>query len=443
LANAGLLRFARNDELLTRWCAQLAVNPLARNLSARFSAASGKDMMRGLIHIGAACALVLSASAAAAQGSYSPYDETPATALARYIHTLADSPQDFEALIGAGRSALEIGDTQAAAGFFARADDVNPRSPLPQAGMAAVAVANGEPQAALPYFKRAQQLGASPASFACDRGLAYDLMGQQAQAQSDYRLALTGADSDEARRRMALSLAIGGDRNGALQALAPLSAKGDSNVARVRAFVLALSGDTGSAMSMINAAMPSSSAPLAPFMQRLASLTPGQKAAAVNLGIFPDSGTPNSAYAAPLRSIASSGGATADRLADIDQLLRAPTRSAPSVQAAYSAPPRSSYAARPAAGVTTQPKLWLQLASGADIDALSDRFRRLKSHNPDVFKGIKPYVARSGEGARLVIGPFRGASDAEIFSEDLESIGVAPTKWTNSQSDRIAPLAVE
>ena len=101
---------------------------------------------------------------AAAQTSYSPYAETAAAALARYVRTLASDPKDFASLIGAGRAALAIGDAQAAAGFFARADEVNPKSPLPQAGMGAVSVANGEPQAALPYFARAQQLGASVAT---------------------------------------------------------------------------------------------------------------------------------------------------------------------------------------------------------------------------------------------------------------------------------------
>src|SRR3954464_2087143 len=168
--------------------------------------------MRGLLRSGLFAALAACAFAAApasGQGSYSPYDESPAAALARYVRTLASDSKDFQSLIGAGKAALELGDAQAAAGFFARADEANPRSPLPQAGMGAVAVANGEPQAALPYFKRAQQLGAPLASFACDRGLAYDLLGQQAQAQADYRAALAGADADEARRRLVLSLAIG------------------------------------------------------------------------------------------------------------------------------------------------------------------------------------------------------------------------------------------
>jgi len=410
--------------------------------------------MRGLLHIrlgwalaGCACALV--AAPAAAQGSYSPYDESPAAALARYVRTLASDPKEFDSLIGAGKAALELGDTQAAAGFFARADEVNPRSPMPQAGMGAVAVANGEPQAALPYFKRAQQLGLPLASFACDRGLAYDLMGQQTQAQADYRLALAGRDSDEARRRLALSLAISGNRNDAIQILAPLSAKGDSGVPRVRAFVLALTGDTNSAMKAIDAAMPGSWARVAPFLQRLPGLNSGQKAAAVNLGIFPDSGGSAYAYAAPAAANAS---ASTDRLAGIDEFLRPSAPAAtptPAVQQAWEQPRpvQTAYARPPAiprpAAVAFQPKVWLQLASGTSSDDLAGRFERLKKKDPSLFDGIKPYIARSGDGARLVIGPFRGTSDAEVFAEDLESIGVSPMKWTNSQADRIAPLAAE
>ena len=397
---------------------------------------------------GCACALV--AAPSVAQGRYSPYDESPAAALARYVRTLASDPKEFESLIGAGKAALELGDTQAAAGFFARADDVDPKSPMPQAGMGAVAVANGEPQAALPYFKRAQQLGLPLASFACDRGLAYDLMGQQAQAQADYRAALGGLDNEEARRRLALSLAISGDRGGALQTLAPLSAKGDAGTARVRAFVLALTGDPHAAMSAMDAAMPGSWSRVAPFLQRLPELTSGQKAAVVNLGIFPDTGAPAYAYAVPAPAVPANGSAGADRLSDIDASLRmnVPAQPKPStnwqsprsVQVAYAPPVR---AAVHSAVAVFQPKIWLQLGSGSDANELASRFQRLKAKSPDLFEGIKPYVAQSGDGTRLVIGPFRGSSDAELFAEDLESIGVSPMKWTNSQADRIAPLASE
>ena len=406
--------------------------------------------MRGLVRLrltGAlvACACALACAPAAAQGSYSRYDESPTAALARYVRTLASEPKDFETLIGAGRAALALGDTQAAAGFFARADDVDSRSPLPQAGMGAVAVANGEPQAALPYFKRAQQLGAKLTDFACDRGLAYDLMGQQAQAQADYRAAMSGADSDEARKRLALSLAISGDRSSAIQALAPLSAKGDTGVARVRAFVFALTGDSNAALNAVNAVMPGSGANVAPFLQRLPGLTAGQKAAAVNLGIFPDAGAAAYAYEPPSRT--SSPAATADRLSGIDAMLNAgspPVIQAPppspTVQVAYAQPPRPVVQR---VAPASQPKIWLQLASGSSVDDLAGRYQRLKSKNPDLFNGLKPYVSRSADRARLLVGPFRGSSDAETFADDLKSVGIDASRFTNSQTDRIAPLAAE
>jgi Flp pilus assembly protein TadD len=404
--------------------------------------------MRGLMHFRlgravVACACAFAAASLPAQGSYSPYDESPAAALARYVRTLASDPKDFEALIGAGKSALELGDAHAAAGFFARADEVDPRSPEPQAGMGAVSVANGEPQVALPYFKRAQQLGASVSSFACDRGLAYDLMGQQAQAQADYRLALATRDADEARRRLALSFAISGDRTTALQTLAPLSAKGDAGVARVHAFVLALTGDSNSAAMAINAAMPGASAGVKPFLQRLPSLSAGQKAAAVNFGIFPDPGATAYAYAAPQRPVPGTpASASTDRLSGIDSWLRAsPPAAQPvqQVQVAYAAPPRPGQRAL----APVQSKIWLQLASGQNVDDLASRFKRLKAKNPDLFDGIKPYLSRSADRARLLVGPFRGSSDAEIFEDDLKTVGVDAFRFTNSQTDRIAPLAVE
>jgi Flp pilus assembly protein TadD len=397
----------------------------------------------------AGACIAVAAVPAAAQGSYSPYDETASAALARYLRALADKPGDFSALIGAGRAALEIGDTQAAAGFFARADEVNPRSPDPQAGMAAVSVANGDPKAALPYFKRAQQLGAPVSAFACSRGLAYDLLGQQAQAQADYRIAQGGPDSDEASRRLALSLAISGNRAGALQALSPLLAKGDAGAARARAFVLALTGDSSGAMAAADSAMPGSWSRVGPFLQRLPTLQAGQKAAAVNLGIFPDAGGTAYAASAP----------TGDRLAGIDALIRSDAQSpspaaaqqpayqawtpqAPApTQVAYAAPPRPASEQEVAAQWPR--KIWLQLASGRNPEVLPGQFERLKQNHHDLFDGIPGYVATSGERARLVIGPFKDARDAETFAEDLQSVAVSAFQWSNSPADRIVPLRAE
>ncbi len=429
--------------------------------------------MRGSSTIRTICALLACATVgvgvapAAGQGSYSPYDETPAAALARYVRALADDPKDFTSLVGAGRSALELGDTQAAAGFFARADEANPKSPAPQAGMGAVSVANGEARAALPYFNRAKQLGASVASFACDRGLAFDLLGRQAEAQADYRLALSGADRDEARRRLALSLAISGKRADAIALLGPLMAKGDAAAARTRAFVLALTGDSSGARVAIDAAMPGNWARVAPFLARLPALQAGQKAAAVNLGIFPDSGAGaayTSAAPGPVIPTAAATIATVvstDRLAGIDALLKLPEPSAAPVspvgqqaapqrmqarQVTYNLPP-ARHAAEPTvvrAALATEPgKIWLQLASGHDADDLPDRYRSFTSRDRELFEGIRGYVAKSPDRVRLVIGPFRGSSDAAIFADDLRTAGINAFRWTNSASDRIVPIATE
>jgi len=151
---------------------------------------------------------------------------------------------------------------------------------------------------------------------------------------------------------------------------------------------------------------------------------------------------------------------TTDRLAGIDALLR-PTAQAPAAQPVWQQPsvddqpqpvPRPVRAAYTPEvkgrmvqhlGAGIQPKIWLELASGDDSDGLSERFDRLKSENPDLFKGIPGYVAESGDRARLVVGPFRGPSDANIFADDLRGIGISASRWTNSESDRIVPVAAE
>jgi hypothetical protein len=198
-------------------------------------------------------------------------------------------------------------------------------------------------------------------------------------------------------------------------------------------------------MNAANAAMPGSGANAAPFLQRLAGLSAPQKAAAVNLGIFPDSGTGYS-YASLATPQPSSALGAGDRLGGIENRFSAPAaapasaRQTPPVQLASVQRPAPASVQRTAA---IFPKIWLQLASGPNLDQLASKFRRLKSANPELFQGIRPYVARSAENNRLLVGPFRGPSDAAFFSEDLEAVGVAPVRFTNSESDRIAPLPAE
>lgn len=214
--------------------------------------------------------------------------ETPAAALARAVRTLAQSPRDFPALIKAGRATLDLGDTQAAIGFFARAEEVRPSDPAPKIGMGAATVADGDAAGALRWFYQAEQLGATRAAIGADRGLAQDLLGNQAAAQVDYRAALAGPDADDARRRLSLSLGISGNRNEAFATLQPLLMRRDPAAQRIRAFVLALVGDERGASGAIDQAMPGSGSRMGGFFRLLPSLNATQKAAAVHLGIFPD-----------------------------------------------------------------------------------------------------------------------------------------------------------
>ncbi|HVF37838.1 MAG TPA: SPOR domain-containing protein [Sphingomicrobium sp.] len=259
-----------------------------------------KSVLRARL-IAAPLALMLSLTAAplAAQ-SYSP--ESPATALSRHIRVLASSPRDFNALIGAGRAALELGDVQSAAGFFGRAEEAYPNAPAAKAGLGAAMAHMGDADGAIFYFNQASRMGAQPLTLALDRGLARDLSGDLGGAQSDYRLAISTIGSDEARRRLALSLAIARDRKGALDALQPLLNRRDPAALRTRAFVLALVGDTIGAAQAIEAQMPGGSARFAPFFRTLPNLSAGEKAAAVHLGIFPEDAATRVAQAPPKTS---------------------------------------------------------------------------------------------------------------------------------------------
>ncbi|MBA2467672.1 MAG: hypothetical protein H0V46_08750 [Sphingomonas sp.] len=435
---------------------------MARNSTARARIASLVLPIAGL----ALTAWSTQAPAQLGQGAYMQR-ETPSAALARHIRVLAASPRDFTALIGAGKAALALGDAQSAVGFFGRAEEVFPSSPLPSAGMGAAMAADGDGNGALGYFGRAQQLGASIVIIGADRGLAYDLVGRHSDAQVDYRAAMLGLDGDEARRRLALSQAITGDTAGALATLAPLTARADAGAARSRAFVLALSGDLQGARRSLDTAMPGSSVQMAPFLAKLPSLRSDQKAAAVNLGIFPSSGQSTYAYAPqagaaappavsqpvprrtpavrrqPGTSVAGAKPMSGDRLATIDELLKSRPSSTATPEAGSrqvaSVPPSISRRTISAAG-EVRPRVWVQLASGTNSGALPDQFRRMKSRHKDLLDGISGYVAETGDRSRLLIGPFKNNTDARIFVEDLETVNVSAFSWTSRPGDMIRKL---
>jgi Flp pilus assembly protein TadD len=219
------------------------------------------------------------------------FTERPDAALSRNLRTLAANPKSVTALMGAGKAALDLGDAQAALTFFARAEEQMPRDGRIKMWIASALTQLQQPHAALKFFRDATDLGVPAVEIARDRGLAYDIAGNPREAQRDYRLALQKGRDDEVTRRLALSLAISGEREPALRLIEDQLLVRDRSAERTRALVLALTGDSAGAARAIQAAMPGpQAAAMAPFLARLPSLSPAERALAVHLGIFPGDG---------------------------------------------------------------------------------------------------------------------------------------------------------
>ncbi len=236
----------------------------------------------------AALALVLAAvpAAASAQAVVQAIPgTTDADKLGDVMRQLASNPRNIDALIKAGDLSMGLGDLSGAAALFARAEKVNPRDGRAKAGMASILVRSERPGEALRYYAQAEGLGLDPRNFAADRGLAYDLIGQQDRAQRDYRVALRDAPDDETTRRYALSLGISGKPELAVQQLNPLLLKSDRGAWRSRAFILAMNGDVAGAEKIATTMMPAGTAQgLQPFFQRLPNLPASDRAFAVHFG---------------------------------------------------------------------------------------------------------------------------------------------------------------
>ncbi len=254
----------------------------------------------GLALLGVAAWLV-PAAALAAQNGYNSAQPLPNDPLSVNLRILAESPHNVGALIGAGKAALELGDAQGALTFLARAEQDAPRDGWVKKWEGSALVQLEQPAAALRYFSEAVQLGVPEASVAGDRGLAWDITGDPRRAQADYRLALSQGSDPEVTRRLALSLAISGERDQALQLLNDQLQRRDRAAYRTRALVLALSGDWQAADRDVQAELPApQAAALEPYLAQLPSLSLADRALAVHLGHFPGNGratAPGTSYA--------------------------------------------------------------------------------------------------------------------------------------------------
>ncbi len=226
-------------------------------------------------------------SPAVAQSQSSARDSA---SLQNALRRIARNSNDSSALADAGLAALALGDTRAAIGFLAKADQLYPRSGRVKAGLGRALLAEENPFGAIRYFDQAVANGIPARDIAADRGLAYDLIGRNADAQKDYELALRYDQSDAVLTRYAISLGISGNLEAAETRLNPLLQKSDRDAWRHRAFILAMNGKKKDANQIVNQTMRRNLAKaIKPFLDRMPKLTAAQKAAAVHYGHFPAS----------------------------------------------------------------------------------------------------------------------------------------------------------
>jgi len=425
--------------------------------------------------------------------------------LNRALLALAQAPRDRDALLEAGQAALGVDDLEAAIGFFGRAAEVDPGSPGVAQGLGAVYLRSGRAGEALVQFDRALAAGVPEQAVLTDRALTLDLVGEPIPAQESYLRALKiDPGNDEARRRLAISYAITGNRTRFEETLRPLLDRRDMAAQRARAFGLAVLGDSDRATAIVEQVMPRDLATrLVPYLGYMPRLTKQQQAAAANLGIFPraadigrddprlarfaaeeradsrlaPTGAPlgsapatpapkpvRTASAAPAKPAPAPARSPQPRVADAFADLGAPL---PDARAGADAvdisriavrretavqPVAAPEAAKPAAKPAEKPKkkeppkplhpsrIWVQVATGKKVAALATDWKKIAKKGGAPLARLKPATAKWGETNRLLVGPLDSRDKAQALVRELKRKDLDSFLWVSDEGEVVQPL---
>jgi len=457
-----------------------------------------------------------------------PLPSSQVQRLNRALLELARQPTSVPAMLEAGDASLDVGDLDAAIGFYQRAAEVDPSDARIKLGLARVYLKSGRPVEAMPLLQEAERAGAPARDVLGERALAYDLLGDQAAAQETYTraIALTPQD-DEARRRLGISQAISGDKDSFQATLSPLVEGRDIAAFRARAFGLAILGEQERAEGIVNSVMPPDiAARINPYLAFMPRLTPAQQAAAANLGIFPRAadigredpriarfaqaatsdaklepageplGTPTTTPApepepAAVRREAQGSSlpqvatreigppappvqpqpqpqpraqvpapnpqlqpqprpqpvtppaSVADAFADLGEAgLPAGKRSADAVDiTAIDVPRETRPEPAPEPAKPEHPRrIWVQLATGRDVEALGFDWRRFSRRAPDLLGRFEPHVTPWGQANRLLAGPLINNSAARRLVNDLSEKGLDAFTYISPEGTEIKEL---
>ncbi len=397
--------------------------------------------------------------------------------LRQALQQLARNPQSVTALVDAGNASLALGDFSAAEGFFGRALQLNRNSADAKLGLASVYLRTRQPVQALQMFAEAEQAGASVDSILSDWGLAQDLVGNNELAQQSYRTVLARESSSETARRLAISLAISGEREQFEETLRPLLEDTDMAAFRTRAFGLAILGDTDAAGSLATRLLPADlSSRIVPYLEFMPRLTKAQQAAAANLGVFPRAaeigrddprlaslgtaqdarvaraderlaprGTPlgtrvDSSPPAPigesrLAQVAREQASVADAFSGLiapEELPQAPAQGAVDISSIEI--PREQAEPEPPRHPSRH---WVQMATGRDISRLRFDWRRMMRRAPELLDGREAYTTPWGQANRLLTGPFATRDDARELVRELRRQGFDSFSYTSPEGEKI------
>ena len=423
-------------------------------------------------------------SAATSREVIQPAPSADVQRLSVALQRLAREPRSVTALNDAGQASLAVGDLDAAMGFFGRALELEPNDAQAKLGMASVNLRARRPIEAMRMFAEAEAAGASADSIIGEWALAQDLVGNNELAQDGYRTALTRGPDSEIARRLAISLAISGDRAGFEAALLPLLQAQNLSAYRTRAFGLAILGDTDEATNLVERLMPPDLASrMSPYLAFMPRLTKAQQAAAANLGIFPraaeigrdDPRIARFASTGELSPVAGVDDRLTPRGSPLDQaettnvsrpatsrlaqISQAQAEGSESVSEAFrdiSGPVAIDITSDGAVDITQitvpreevrQPeppqhpaRHWVQMATGRDRNALSFDWRRMVRRAPDLLSNNQAFVTRWGRANRLLTGPFASRDAAREMVNALRAQGFDSFAYSSPEGEEITQI---
>jgi hypothetical protein len=83
----------------------------------------------------------------------------------------------------------------------------------------------------------------------------------------------------------------------------------------------------------------------------------------------------------------------------------------------------------------------VQIAGGANEDAMNSEFKRLKGKAPKLLASRTAWTTPLRATNRLLVGPFKTAKEAQDFVNELAKLDLSAFSWTSPAGQEIVKLA--